>query len=76
MRTLIVATLLIACGDTETKTTTTDFVETETTTETTQTTETTESQETPVDVVDEEIRRLENEGKTVTLENRSTTETE
>jgi hypothetical protein len=55
MRNLIIATMLVACN-------TTDTTETEAaeTTDQTQTTNTTT--ETPVDVVDEEAKRLEREG--------------
>ena len=52
MRILITAAMLIACGTTETKTTTTEVEEVETTEATT---------ETPIDVVDEEAKRLKRE---------------
>ena len=52
MRILMTAALLIACGDTET-------TETEESVTETQTTETTVTP--PVDVVDEEVRRLKQE---------------
>jgi len=71
MRTLIIATLIVACN-------TTDTTETETTAETEQTETSGTSIETPVDVVDEEAKRLKREaaefnaeGETLTTEDNS-----
>ena len=71
MRTLMIATMFVACN-------TTDTTETEATTETEQTETSGTTTETPVDVVDEEVKRLKREaaefnaeGETFTTEDNS-----